>query len=195
MELDDGVLLFPAEVAALDVRAQVVDPAEAAALAAAEQARLLGQRAPVAVAVALDVRHQGPVLLRRPRTPLQPHLLAARSAPHAGAELQGGPCGPRTTLRSGQPRRIGTVGTGESACVPLSLLRSAFPPMPIASDCAPSFPCGCAVSHRILLCACGAAVGAGDVATTSTAIGHRQLHELQWKTQSSSSAGTRTSES
>jgi len=112
-----------------------------------------------------------------------------------GAELQGGPCGPRTTLRSGQPRRIGTVGTGESACVPLSLLRSAFPPMPIASDCAPSFPCGCAVSHRILLCACGAAVGAGDVATASTAIGHRQLHELQWKTRSSSPAGTRTSES
>jgi hypothetical protein len=34
------------------------------------------------VAVALDVRHQDPVLLRRPRPPLQPHLLAARSAPH-----------------------------------------------------------------------------------------------------------------
>jgi hypothetical protein len=82
VELYDGVLLLPAEVAALDVGAQVVDPAEAAALAAAEQARLLGQRAPVAVAVALDVRHQNPVLLGRPRTPLQPHLLAARRAPH-----------------------------------------------------------------------------------------------------------------
>jgi hypothetical protein len=34
------------------------------------------------VAVALDVRHQGPVLLRRPWPPLQTHLLAARSAPH-----------------------------------------------------------------------------------------------------------------
>ena len=105
----------------------------------------------------------------------QIHVSSSKS--HPGAELQGGPCGPRTTLRSGQPRRIGTVGTGESACVPLSLLRSAFLPMPIASDCAPSFPCGCAVSHRILLCACGAAVGAGDVATASTAIGHRQLHD------------------
>jgi hypothetical protein len=34
------------------------------------------------VAVALDVRHQDPVLLRRPGAPLQPHLLAAGSAPH-----------------------------------------------------------------------------------------------------------------
>jgi hypothetical protein len=82
VELDDGVLLLPGEVAALDVRAQVVDPAEAAALAAAQQACLLGQGAPVAVAVALDVSHQDPVLLRRPGTPLEPHLLAARSATH-----------------------------------------------------------------------------------------------------------------
>jgi len=28
-----------------------------------------------------------------------------------GAELQGGPCGPRTTLRSAQPRPIGRVST------------------------------------------------------------------------------------
>jgi hypothetical protein len=28
------------------------------------------------------VRHQDPVLLRRPRPPLQPHLLAARRPPH-----------------------------------------------------------------------------------------------------------------
>jgi hypothetical protein len=82
VELDDCVLLLAGEVAALDVGAQVVDPAEAAALAAAGKARLLGQRAPVAVAVALDVRHQDPVLLGRPRAPLEPHLLAARSAPH-----------------------------------------------------------------------------------------------------------------
>jgi hypothetical protein len=88
VELYDGVLLLPAEVAALDVGAQVVDPAEAAALAAAEQARLLGQRAPVAVAVALDVRHQNPVLLGRPRTPLQPHLLAARRAPHVSINVR-----------------------------------------------------------------------------------------------------------
>jgi hypothetical protein len=82
VELDDGVLLLPGEVAALDVRAQVVDPPEPAALAAAQQAGLLGQRPPVAVAVALNVRHQDPVLLRRPGTPLEPHLLAARSTPH-----------------------------------------------------------------------------------------------------------------
>jgi hypothetical protein len=44
---------------------------------------LLGQRAPVAVAEALDVRDQDLVLLRRPWPPLEPHLLAARSPPHS----------------------------------------------------------------------------------------------------------------
>ena len=94
-------MLLGGEGPALDVRAQVVDPAEAAALAAAEQARLLGQRAPVAVAVALDVRHQDPVLLGRPRTPLQPHLLAARSAPHVSI------CRRSTSVRSRTPRERG----------------------------------------------------------------------------------------
>jgi hypothetical protein len=37
VEADDGVLLLLAEVAALDVRAQVVDPPEPAALAAPQQ--------------------------------------------------------------------------------------------------------------------------------------------------------------
>jgi hypothetical protein len=66
--------------------------------------------------------------------------------------------------------------------------------MLIASDCAPSFPCGCAVSHWLLLCACDAVVGAGDAGTAATAIVHRQLHELWCKTRTNSPAGTRTSE-
>jgi hypothetical protein len=82
VQLDDGVLLLLGEVAALDVRAQVVDPPEAAALAAAQQARLLGEGAPVAVAEALDVGDEDPVLLGRPRALVQTHLLAARSPPH-----------------------------------------------------------------------------------------------------------------
>jgi hypothetical protein len=38
VELDDGVFLLAGEVAALDVRPQVVDPPEPAALAAPQQA-------------------------------------------------------------------------------------------------------------------------------------------------------------
>jgi hypothetical protein len=45
---------------------------------------LLGQCAPVGVAVLLDVGDEAHVLLLRPRAPVQPHLGAARrsSSPH-----------------------------------------------------------------------------------------------------------------
>jgi hypothetical protein len=85
VQLDDGVLLLLGEVAALDVRAQVVDPAEAAALAAAQQAGLLGEGAPVAVAEAQDVGDEDPVLLGGPRALVETHLLAARSPPHCSS--------------------------------------------------------------------------------------------------------------
>ena len=85
VEADDEGLLVGGEVAALDVRAEVVDPAEAAALPAAEEAGLPGQRAPVGVAVLLDVGHQALVLLGAPRAPPQPLLLAARRPPHRTA--------------------------------------------------------------------------------------------------------------
>ena len=81
MEADDEGLLVGGEVAALDVRAEVVDPAEAAALAAAEQPGLPRQRAPVGVAVLPDVGRQPLVLLGAPRAPPQPLLLAARCPP------------------------------------------------------------------------------------------------------------------
>jgi pyruvate/2-oxoglutarate dehydrogenase complex dihydrolipoamide acyltransferase (E2) component len=82
VEADDESLLVGGEVAALDVGAEVVDPAEAAALAAAEQAGKAWQRAPVGVAVLPDVGHQALVLLGAPRAPPQPLLLAARRPPH-----------------------------------------------------------------------------------------------------------------
>jgi hypothetical protein len=73
VEADDAVLLVGGEVAPLDVRAEVVDPA---------QAGVLGQRAPVGVAVLLDVGRQPLVLLGAPRAPAQALLLAARRPPH-----------------------------------------------------------------------------------------------------------------
>jgi hypothetical protein len=89
VEADDEGLLVGGEVAALDVRVEVVDPAQAAALAAAEQPRLPGQRAPVGVPVLPDVGHQALVLLGAPRAPPQPLLLAARRPPHRSSKCAG----------------------------------------------------------------------------------------------------------
>jgi len=85
VEADDEALLVGGEVAALDVGAEVVGPAEAAALPAAVQPGGLGQVAPAAnlPAVPLDVLHQGAVLLLRPRAFLHAGVVAAaRGPPH-----------------------------------------------------------------------------------------------------------------
>ena len=84
VELDDELVLLLREVAALEVGPEVVDPPEAAALAAAEQAGGLGQRAPAPLAVRLDVRHEPVVLLLGPRALVGVRLLAARRPPHGG---------------------------------------------------------------------------------------------------------------
>jgi hypothetical protein len=77
----------------------------------------------------------------------------------AGTELQGGPYGPQTTLRSTQPKLIGRVGTGEfNLCAPRPSVRTAFSHQPITHreslrirvilrPAAPSYssPCGCVV--------------------------------------------------
>ena len=49
---------------------------------------ILGEGAPVALAVLLDVGDELLVLLRRPRPLLQPALLAARRAPHGSRLLR-----------------------------------------------------------------------------------------------------------
>ena len=82
LEVDDDAFLVGGEVAAADAGAEVVGPAEAAALAAAHEARVDGHGAPVAGAVLLDVGHQDDVLLRRPWPLLDPHLVAARRPAH-----------------------------------------------------------------------------------------------------------------
>ena len=86
MEVDDEALLVVGEEAALEVGAEVVGPAEAAALAAAQQPRHLGHGAPAAApAVAEDEAHELLVLLRRPRAALHAQLVAARLPPHRSA--------------------------------------------------------------------------------------------------------------
>jgi hypothetical protein len=82
VELDDELVLLLREVAALEVGPQVVDPPEAAALAAAHKSGGLGKGAPAPLAVRLDVRHQTVVLLLGPRALVRVRLLAARRPPH-----------------------------------------------------------------------------------------------------------------
>ena len=78
MELDDDVVFLLCEVAALEVRPQVVDPPQPAALAAAQQPRRLGKRPPAALAVGLDVGDEALVLLLGPGALVRVSLLAAR---------------------------------------------------------------------------------------------------------------------
>jgi hypothetical protein len=66
VEVDDDALLARREVAAPDARAEVVGPAEAAALAAAHQPRARGHVAPLGGAVLVDVGDEDEVLLRHP---------------------------------------------------------------------------------------------------------------------------------
>lgn len=77
MEAEDEVFFIRGDMASLDGGAEVVHPPEAAALPAAEEPRLLGQRPPPSFAFPLYVIRQQLVLLRRPRPSLQPHLAAA----------------------------------------------------------------------------------------------------------------------
>lgn len=78
VELDDELVLVVGEVAALEVGAEVVDPAEAAALAAAEESGGFGERAPAALAVGSDVSDEPVVFLFRPRPFVRVSFLTAR---------------------------------------------------------------------------------------------------------------------
>jgi hypothetical protein len=82
LEVDDNGFFVGCEVAAPDAGAEVVGPSEAAALAEAHEAGVDGHGPPVARAVLLDVGDEDDVLLGRPWTLLDPHLVAARRTPH-----------------------------------------------------------------------------------------------------------------
>ena len=65
--MDDELLLLRREGAAFKVRPEVVNPAEAAALAAALEAGIPGDVAPTALPIVHHVIHQLIVFLRRPQ--------------------------------------------------------------------------------------------------------------------------------
>ena len=66
MEFDDELIFVLSEIASLEVRPQVIDPPETAALSAAEEAGGLGQRPPAALPVSSDGRDQPIVLFLGP---------------------------------------------------------------------------------------------------------------------------------
>jgi len=80
VEAEDEILLVRGDVAALDVRTEVVHPTKAAALAASEEAGSFRQAAPPAFALRHYVPHQKLVLLCRPWPLLQLPLMIINSA-------------------------------------------------------------------------------------------------------------------
>jgi len=85
MEFDDELVFFFREIAAFEVRAEVVDPAEAAALAAAEKAGGFGERAPATFAVSSDVSYEAIVFFFGPCTFVCVCFLTTRRPSHAAS--------------------------------------------------------------------------------------------------------------
>lgn len=87
MEAEDEILLVGGDVAALDRGTEVVHPAEAAALPAAEEAGALRKRSPPPLPFLPYEVGQHLVLLRRPRPSLYPHLAATRRRRFVDSDL------------------------------------------------------------------------------------------------------------
>jgi len=106
---------------------------------------------------------------------------------YPGAELQGGPCGPWTTLRSAQPKPIGRVRT-----------RSVAQDLPAAAASSSPIVLFAFLLSRGVRCNCGVlgSVDGRDATAAGgehqSAIAHRTLTSAspRWQTQSSSLAGT-----
>lgn len=78
MKAKNEIFFVGGDLATLDRGTEIVHPAKAAALAAAEQSRPLGEGPPASLTFLLDVIGQKLILLRCPRPPLQTDLAAAR---------------------------------------------------------------------------------------------------------------------
>lgn len=87
MEFDDHLVLLFGEVPALEVRPEVINPAETTALAAAEEPCGLGEGPPAAFAVGSNVSDQLIILLFGPCTFVGVSLLTTRRPPHQSFPL------------------------------------------------------------------------------------------------------------
>lgn len=82
MELDDELIFFFSKIAAFEVGTEVVDPAETAALATAEEAGGFGERAPAALAVSSNISNETIVFFLGPCSFVSVSFLAARRPSH-----------------------------------------------------------------------------------------------------------------
>lgn len=82
MELDDELIFFFSEVAALEVRSEVVDPPQPTALAAAKKAGGFGQRAPAAFTVSSDISNEAIIFFFGPSSFVRVSLFTAWRSPH-----------------------------------------------------------------------------------------------------------------
>lgn len=82
MKINDQLLLRLVEEAPLQVGAEVVGPAEAAALPAAAKAGQFGDGPPTALAIGEDEVNELLVFLGRPRALLHPELVTTRLPTH-----------------------------------------------------------------------------------------------------------------
>nr|GMC83463.1 hypothetical protein BHM03_00060017 [Ipomoea batatas] len=82
VKFDNKLIFFLGEVSALEVRAQVVDPPETAALAAAEETGGLGEGAPATFAVGSDVSYKAFVFFFSPSALVGVSFLTARRPSH-----------------------------------------------------------------------------------------------------------------
>lgn len=82
MELNDELVFVFGEVPSLEVRAEVIDPSEAAALAAPEEASGLGEGAPAALTMGSDVGDEPLILLLSPCPLVGVRFLAAWRPSH-----------------------------------------------------------------------------------------------------------------
>lgn len=83
MELDDELVFFFGEIAPFEVGTEVVDPAETAALAAAEETGGFGERAPTALAVSANIGDEAIVFFFGPSTFVGMSFLTARGPSHS----------------------------------------------------------------------------------------------------------------
>lgn len=91
MEFDDELVFFEGEIAALEVRAEIVDPAETTALAATEKAGGFGERAPAAFTVSSNVRNEAMIFFFGPCTFVCVCFLTARGPSHLSLQQCGRP--------------------------------------------------------------------------------------------------------
>lgn len=82
MKFDNKLIFFLGEVSAFEIRAQVVDPPETAALAAAEESGGLGEGAPATFAVGSDVSDKPFVFFFSPSALVGVSFLTARRPSH-----------------------------------------------------------------------------------------------------------------